>query len=277
MPEKNSTAQSNEKSSEKEGRNAKTFRIPISNGIFAHYSRLKDARWLLDLYVDWTTKEIPAADGGRDGLVLGGKPISDEDTAVPFGCCARTTRRWRQRLARFGYIGQLRTPMGYVIRVKKSKKWPGRPDKDVQSVRTKMSDHPGSELPNVSDQNYQVCPIRTTERVRSNKDSAVQDRDKVSHDGPTDGISLTGKTWDRLSLLNLPQRYERFVGLVERTPLQPSEDLVAWGRCVLDLCAEQSILYPKVFLLRIKDAERSASKGNSGKPKDYRVDAVLYA
>lgn len=102
-------------------------------------------------------------------------------------------------------------------------------------------------------------------------------KERVSHDGPTDGISLTGKTWDRLSLLNLPQRYERFVGLVERTPLQPSEDLVAWGRCVFDLCAEQSILYPKVFLLRIKDAERSASKGNSGKPKDYRVDEVLYA
>jgi hypothetical protein len=108
----------------------------------------------------------------------------------------------------------------------------------------------------------------------------VRSKERVSHDGPTDGISgisLTGKTWDRLSVLSLPQKYARFVGLVERNPLEPSEDIVAWGKCLLDLCDEKSIEYPKVFLLRIKDAERSASKGNTGKPKDYRVDEGIYA
>ena len=131
----------------------KTFRIPISNGIFGHYGRLKDARWLLDLFVDWTTKEIPAPDGSRDGLVLGGKPIRDEDTARPFKgqCTARTTRRWRQRLARFGYIRQLRTPVGYVIRVTKSKKWahPGIPAEKVN----------GQKWPITPRVNYPTWPI----------------------------------------------------------------------------------------------------------------------
>jgi hypothetical protein len=255
---KNSTAQSSRKSREKEARNAKTFRIPISNGIFEHYERLKDSRWLLDLYVDWTTKEVRTPDGSFDGIVLGGKPIRDEDAAVPFGCCARTTRRWRQRLASFGYIDQLRTPMGYVIRVKKSKKWPERPDKNVQSDRTKMSVHSESELPDVSGQKYQVCPIRTTDHVRSNKDSAVQDKtiQKVSHDGRTDGLTLTGKAWEDLKIKNLPVRFHGFVGLVEANPHGEGEDLVTWGKRILDLCDERQIEYPKVFLKRIKGAER---------------------
>jgi hypothetical protein len=113
-------------SSEKEKSPGKTYRIPISNGIFEHYPKLKVARWLLDLFVDWTTKEVPAGDGSFDGIVLGGKPICDEDTSAAFGIGGpsdRTTRRWRCRLAHHGYISQKRTPIGYVIRVKKSKKW----------------------------------------------------------------------------------------------------------------------------------------------------------
>jgi len=146
---KDSTRQSKQKSSEKEKHDGKNFRIPISNGIFEHYARLKDARWLLDLFIDWTTQEVPAPDGSRDGLVLGGKPIRDEDTARAFGCTKRTTRRWRLRLAQFAYISQERTPLGYVIRVKKSKKWTSQ---NKQTEWTKMSTHSESELPNVSTQ-----------------------------------------------------------------------------------------------------------------------------
>lgn len=168
-----------QQSSRKEKGDGKTYRIPISNGIFEHYQKLKDARWLLDLYVDWTTKEIPSGDGSFNGIVLGGKPICDEDTAGSFGCSMRTTRRWRERLARYGYIAQKRTPIGYVIIVKKSKKWPERSSKNVRSDRTKMSSHSESELPIMSDQNYQVCPIRTTDHVLSNIDRAVQGSDRA--------------------------------------------------------------------------------------------------
>src|SRR5215831_7468193 len=62
----------------------KTYRIPISNGIFEHYGALKDAIWLFQLYIDWTTKEELASDGSYDGIVLGAKPICDEDTSSAF-------------------------------------------------------------------------------------------------------------------------------------------------------------------------------------------------
>jgi hypothetical protein len=147
---KNSTAvvRSSQEEKENDGKSSavpkrKTYRIPISNGIFEHYERLKDARWLLDLYVDWTTTEVPAPDGSLDGIVLYGKPICDEDVASAFHgqISVRTARRWRQRLAKKVYISQDRVQSGYVIRIKKSKKWarPDRPkmadqDREVQDV-----------------------------------------------------------------------------------------------------------------------------------------------
>lgn len=167
----------------KEYRRGKNFRIPISNGIFEHYGRLKDARWLLDLFVDWTTREARMPDGSLDGIVLGGKPIRDEDTASAFGgqCSARTARRWRQRLAKFGYISQKRTPLGYMIHVKKSKKWVHhRPDGGKvigQNWPIRPTQNGRSELPVVADQTGHNRQFRTTDRGRSNKDYAVQNTD----------------------------------------------------------------------------------------------------
>jgi hypothetical protein len=167
----NSALAAEPQSSEKEKSRVKTYRIPISNGIFEHYPKLKDARWLLDLFVDWTTKEVPAGDDSFDGIVLGGKPICDEDTSEAFGIggpSARTTRRWRCRLAHHGYISQKRTPIGYGIRVKKSKKWPERSAKNGLS-----------ELPVVADLTGHDRQFRTTSCGRANKDSAVQDKDRA--------------------------------------------------------------------------------------------------
>jgi hypothetical protein len=87
-----------------------------------HFKRLKGAHLLLFLYVSMTTKEVPAHDGGRDGLVMDGKPIRDQDVAAVIGCSIRTVRAWRACLAKFGYIEQRHTPVGYVIRTKKSKR-----------------------------------------------------------------------------------------------------------------------------------------------------------
>lgn len=213
-------SQSETRSSEKQKSNAKTFRIPISNGIFEHYGRLRDARWLLDLFVDWTTKEVPTLDGRRDGIVLGGKPIRDEDTASAFHgqCTDRTTRRWRQRLARFGYIAQKRTPVGYVIRVKKSKKWAHIEASNRKSERPKLADHAQSELPNMADLTARNArselpnvadPIKTDQGLYRNK--------SVSHDR-TDGLHLAGKAWEELKITRLPARFESFVELVEANP-----------------------------------------------------------
>jgi hypothetical protein len=265
--------QSDTLSSGKEKSNAKTFRIPISNGIFEHYARLKDARWLLDLFVDWTTKEVPTPDGRRDGIVLGGKPIRDEDTASAFHgqCTDRTTRRWRQRLARFGYISQKRTPVGYVIRVKKSKKWGHLQASEGKSERPKMADHSASELPNVADLTARNARSElpnvadlTARNARSELPNVADPiktgqglyRDKsVSHDR-TDGLQLTGLTWMELKITRLPVRFESFVELVEENPKDDDEEFVPWAQTILDLCAEREIEYPKVFLKRLKDAER---------------------
>lgn len=136
MPtEKNFTAQSKPKSSEKEKVDGQTFRLSIWNGIFEHCSKIKDAIWLFLLYINWTTEEVEpdeetvqsselGGDAGLEGVVRGGIVVSDGVTAkgIP-GTTRKTTLRWRERLALNGFITQDRKNYGYVIRVLKSKKW----------------------------------------------------------------------------------------------------------------------------------------------------------
>jgi hypothetical protein len=247
---------------------AKTYRIPISNGIFEHYKRLKDSRWLLDLYIDWTTKEVPAPDGSRDGIVLGGKPIRDEDTASAFGCCPRTVRTWRVRLARFDYIEQLRTPVGYVIRVKKSKKWPERPEKSCRSDRQKVADHSESELRITADQNYGSLPIRPEENCRSNKDSAVQDRDRAVEDAATTaaGSSLKSKSrkvlkeaWENVDLkpmggIRFCEAWEHFYG--EATGSELMSDVM---ELAIQHCQSNGIRVPPPFFAAKRLVEKQES------------------
>ena len=116
---------------------SKTFRFPVSNGIFAHYPRLKDSIWLLLYYIDKTTREVDDGDGNFVGLVLGGSPRRDSDVAADFGCDKRTICRWRNTLASEGYIEQRITPYGAVVKLKKSKK------RGIASG-TNMS-HPGTQ------------------------------------------------------------------------------------------------------------------------------------
>jgi hypothetical protein len=109
-----------------------TFKIPVSNGIFEHYSKLKDAIWLLLWYIDRTTKESADESGNKTGSVLGGSPRRDSDVARAFSCDKRTICRWRNQLAKWGYIKQRITPFGAVVEVAKSKKWIAeRRDKNV--------------------------------------------------------------------------------------------------------------------------------------------------
>lgn len=258
-------------SSKKDRANEKTYRIPISNGIFAHYPRLRDARWLLDLFVDWTTREIPNPDGSRDGLVLGGKPIRDEDTASPFGCSDRTTRRWRQRLARYGYISQKRTPVGYVIRVMKSKKWALlKPDAQAVSgqkwpVRTDKNVR--SELPSVAGQSGHDRQFRTTDRVRSNKDSAVQDSDGAVEAAASAAADLlkrrTEDEWKNIGLA--PVGSPVFQKAWEEIYVESFEDEKisdVMERCIL-ACKQSGISIPKPFY----DAKRRVEGREGNAPE----------
>jgi hypothetical protein len=252
----------------------KNFRIPISNGIFEHYGRLKDARWLLDLFVDWTTKEIPAADGSRDGLVLGGKPIRDEDTARPFRgqCTARTTRRWRQRLARLGYIGQLRTPVGYVIRVRKSKKWAHLPATEVKSERPKMADHSKSELPNVADLTARNArselpnvadPIKTVQG--QNRDKAVEDAAAAAAFPPKGKSRIVPKeAWEAIGIE--PSGSIQFCRMWERFYREADGDdyLVDIMERTIQECQGCGIRVPPPFF----QAKRRVEKGQSNNEPD---------
>jgi hypothetical protein len=101
----------------------RTFRIPVSTGIFDHYREVGDALWLLLFYIDRTTEERSAPNGKFSGTVLGGRPVRDTEAAKTFGCAVYTIRRWRRRLVSRGIIRARRTPFGAVIEVVNSQKW----------------------------------------------------------------------------------------------------------------------------------------------------------
>jgi hypothetical protein len=105
-------------SSGKDRANEKTYRIPVSTGIFEHCPDMLDSVWLFLWYIDRTTKE-----NGGEGRVLGGVPIIDSEPAHTLRVPVKKIRRWRAQLVRQGYIRALRTPYGHVVTLLKSKKW----------------------------------------------------------------------------------------------------------------------------------------------------------
>jgi hypothetical protein len=130
-----------------------TFRIPVSNGLLEHCAEMGEAIWYFLWCVDKTTKEKDDDDGTGNflGSVLGGMPINDSDVALALGKEVKTIRRWRNHLTEKSYLKTQRTPIGYRVWVKKSKKkWVKADkglDKNVQSDRTKMSNQSESDLP----------------------------------------------------------------------------------------------------------------------------------
>ena len=104
----------------------KTFRIPVSTGLFEHYPRIEESIWFFLWAIDKTTQEIPDPDepGKKLGVVLGGKPQTDEEIAKSFpGASVRTIRRYRTKLVHQKYLKQRRTPCGHSLWVRNSQKW----------------------------------------------------------------------------------------------------------------------------------------------------------
>lgn len=94
--------------------------VPLSNGVLRqpHIERIGPAFPLFAKLEDLVT-----TGEGSDGLVLAGKPVADQDLADMLGHHRKTIAVWRRRLQEHGYITSKRTPVGNVIRVRKSKKW----------------------------------------------------------------------------------------------------------------------------------------------------------
>jgi hypothetical protein len=159
--------------------NQKTFRIPVSSGLLEHCAEMGEAIWLFLWYIDKTTKEKTNGSGDTLGAVLGGMPCRDSDAADALGISRRQIGRWRSHLTAKNYIETTRTPVGYSIKVKKSKKWIVKgSDKNVVSLlsdTTNMS-HPSEE----SDRTKTV--VDTTKTVVDGQNVHIQyrqDRDST--------------------------------------------------------------------------------------------------
>jgi len=96
------------------------YLVPLSSGVLKppHVKRIGPALALFAKLEDLVSKGE-----GTDGIVSGGKPITDKELGDVLGLHQKTISEHRLRLSEHGYIEIKRTPHGHVIRVRKSKKW----------------------------------------------------------------------------------------------------------------------------------------------------------
>src|SRR5437016_3529130 len=95
--------------------------IPVWNGIFDHYDRIGIALWTFQ----WLIDRIPHdAEQNGIGKVLSGRPIKiGEIVGTMKGSTYKGVRRQLDTLEEQGYISRRRTPYGFVIEVRNSRKW----------------------------------------------------------------------------------------------------------------------------------------------------------
>jgi hypothetical protein len=103
-----------------------TYKIPVSNGIFAHRKRIGAAIWVFLWLIDKTTKEVEAMNGeGMDGLVFGGRPVTMSAVATDLQLSVNGVRDQLSQLLRAGYIRTIQHGVGIAngYAVLNSKKW----------------------------------------------------------------------------------------------------------------------------------------------------------
>jgi len=146
----------------------KSYPLPFWSGFFErkHYEAMGGGPvFLFGYLVNKTTRENCGNDG-KLGIVLGGKPIRDDEIAKHYDINRKTVARFREILIKEKYIDCQRTPYGYRYTVRKSKKFgiwsekkqPERSDNPVQSEGLEMR---------------QNCPERSDNSVRNKEDLAV--------------------------------------------------------------------------------------------------------
>jgi hypothetical protein len=124
------------------------FVIPVWNGLLEHCSKMGEAVWYFLWCLDRTTKEETSEIGSDAvGRVLGTMPCSDSDVAIALGVSKWTVRRWRLQLTEQGYITVTRTPIGYSIQVKNSKKFSKKRAKSVATGSGAEMPTPGANMP----------------------------------------------------------------------------------------------------------------------------------
>ncbi len=151
--------------------------VPFSNGALTpvHVRKIGPAFPLFLLYEDRVT-----TGKGKAGIVLGGKPVTDEEAAEKLGLHPKTAARHRERLERHGYISTKTTGRGYSIRVRKSKKWIL-----IQRGMDKSALSDGAE---VSGQIEQKRSIRVDKNALSSGSVPINDQSRTNQ-----GLSLVAE------------------------------------------------------------------------------------
>jgi hypothetical protein len=95
------------------------YEIGLRKGILEpkHFQQMGGAVWLYVWFVDHMTKIK-----GKQGFVLGGKPIIFNEIKLDLGLSRRTYCRYLDILEKYEYIGTKRTPYGLVVHVTNARK-----------------------------------------------------------------------------------------------------------------------------------------------------------
>jgi len=101
---------------------AKGYRVSLPPGVLELREPLGGAVYLLIWAIDRATREYVTPQGRRVALVLGGKPLKDEEIRQELCSAGKTVKtktigRWRKDAVRLGLIRQHRTPYGHQLAV----------------------------------------------------------------------------------------------------------------------------------------------------------------
>ncbi len=212
--------------------------IPVWNGIFDHYERMGIALWAFA----WLIDRIPK-NGERDGvgMVLGGRPIKiSEMVETMKGSSYKAVRRQLDILEEQGYISRRRTPYGFVVEVRNSRKW---------GIWSPKENAPkGQSLPVESGQKGQSpderLPKKGTEiapQGQNKENTAVHSSKETQQKEAPLGKS---KLWEELGVRPgslLPALRELFEGLYSTKGNQPIRELLSLG---LDMWRDQGNKIP---------------------------------
>ena len=147
------------------------FYIPVSSGLLdpKHSLLIDNSLGLFLFLLDRTTKE-KNGEVSREGLVLGGKPISCEEIAQVLGSNRQRVRRYKVQLERDGYIRTALTtahgkPRWWVL---KSKKWDTTDVQPVNNVDVQKQNNGCSDM--------NIGGIKNEHPIRQHKETTQRDR-----------------------------------------------------------------------------------------------------
>ena len=224
--------------------------LPLWSGIMEHCRRIGPALWEFVWLIDKITEEV---DG--KGIVLGGAPIKIERIAGELERCERTVRRNLDRLQDEIYIERTRTPYGFTIRVRNSRKFQIWSSKEtVKNVRS-LPIETGQKCPVspalLSDLTGEKCP---KQRRRSRRRNSRRSRRDVESAWRAIGTEKLGT----------PRFRAKWEFLFAHRNGNPVSD--AMERCIV-ACQEAGIPVPKPFYDAKREVEReeAPSRGTVGK------------